>query len=66
MRQRQPLRRGLDEILHALVAEFGEPSHEGAERLRPQLPEQLAQFVFGRMARRFVERLQQLRQRVGL
>src|SRR5204862_7852238 len=52
--------------LHAFVGQLGEPAHERAEGVGAELSKQLAQLVFSRVARRFVERLQQLRQRVGL
>ena len=66
VRLRQSLGGCLDESPHALVVEFGQPPHERSEGVGAQLAEQLAQFFFGGMARRLIERLQQLRQRVGL
>src|SRR3989440_752026 len=57
---------GLHQIPHALVVQLGDPHHQGRERVGPELLEQLGQLVLGGMDGRFVERLEELRQRVVL
>ena len=46
--------------------ELRQPTHERAQRVGAQLSEQLAEVFFRRMARRLIQGLEQLRQRVGL
>jgi len=62
----QPGGRAVHQLPHSLVVEPRQPTHQGRQRLGPELLEQLRQLLFGGVHRRFVQRLDQLGEGVPL